>query len=295
MDWSTIPSLAALRAFEAAARTGGFSAAARSLNVTPAAIAHHVRALEDDLGTALVSREGRRIAVTAAGQTLADGLAQGFDTISATINSLRSRAEDRPLSLAVTPAFAADWLMPRIGDFWSRHPDIQIAIHPSIALSDLRADDVDLAIRYGEGSWPGLESELLTDGEFWIVAHPSLIEGRPHETLADLHAFPWLLERYVLERKTLLCCSGIDLDDLELREMATNSIARSGAIAGLGISMLPRTLIQGEVASGNLKRLFALPDTALAYYMVTLPGRVSPRLKVLRRWLREQAAKEQDS
>ncbi|WP_179378886.1 LysR family transcriptional regulator [Jannaschia marina] len=290
MDWSRLPSLAALRAFEAAARLGGFSLAARELNVTPAAIAHHVRGLERELATPLVRKDGRGVAVTEAGRRLADGLGAGFGTLAEAVEELRADAEGRPLSLAVTPSFAAEWLMPRMGDFWVNHPDIQVNIEPNIEVADLRGDGIDMAIRWGEGDWPGVEAELLTDGDFWVVAHPKLLGGKTEAGLDDVRDLPWLLEDYVIERKDLIARTGLDPEALRVRQMKTNALSRAGAMAGLGVVVMPSAVVQREVAAGNLVRICALGVEPLGYYMVTLPGRVSDRLRVLRKWLRAQVA-----
>lgn len=290
MDWSRLPSLSALRAFEAAARLGGFSQAARELNVTPAAIAHHVRGLETELLTPLVLRDGRGIAVTDAGLRLADGLGQGFVALSDAVEQIRDDAESRPVALAVTPGFAAEWLMPRMGDFWVRHPDIQVNILPGVGLADLRSEGVDMAIRWGNGDWPGLTSELLTDGDFWVVAHPKLLGGRRDATLEDVRHLPWLLDLYVLERRELLAQAGLDPDDLTVKVMTTNALSLSGALNGLGVAVMSKVVVQREVAAGNLLRICDLTEAPLGYHMVTLPGRLPERLRTLRGWLRKQAA-----
>jgi len=178
MDWRNIPSLSALRAFEAAARCQSFSQAARELNVTHAAIAQHVRALEAEFSESLIRRQGRGIATTPAGQALAEQLRAGFSVIAEGIQELRDQSPDRPLNIAVTPAFATNWLMPRIGEFWALHPDIALNINPSTKLVDLKGDGFDLAIRFGKGAWPGTSPEILTEGSFLVVAHPKLIGDR---------------------------------------------------------------------------------------------------------------------
>ncbi|CTQ48290.1 LysR family transcriptional regulator [Jannaschia donghaensis] len=288
MNWADLPSLPALRAFETAARLGGFSPAARELNVTPAAIAQHVRTVEAHLETALVQRDGRGIAVTDAGLRLADGLSQGFAAIADAVDQLRADQAIRPLSLAVTPGFAAEWLMPRLGDFWMRHPDIQVNILPDVGLADLRSDGVDMAIRWGDGAWPGVNSELLTEGDFWVVAHPRLLGGRKVGTLEEVRHLPWLLEHYVLERRDLLAQAGLNPDDLTVKVMATNALSLAGALNGLGVAVMSRPVVEREVAAGNLVRICDLTEAPLGYHMVTLPGRRSERLRILRKWLRAQ-------
>ncbi|WP_298435997.1 LysR family transcriptional regulator [uncultured Jannaschia sp.] len=290
MDWTRIPSLAALRAFEAAARLRGFTPAAGELNVTPAAIAHHVRALEADLGTTLLTRAGRGLAVTAQGRILADGLSDGFGAIADAIGALRETEATRPLTLAVTPAFASNWLMPRIGDFWQRHPDLPLAIQPGIELVDLKRDGVDMAIRYGDGDWAGLQTELLTDGQFWVVAHPDLLAGRAADCVADLADLPWLMEHYVMARRDMVEGAGLSLDGVAIRPMSSNTLALSAAEAGLGVTVQPASLVERQVAAGLLVKVCELRQEPLGYYIATLPGPLPPRVATLRTWLRRQAA-----
>ncbi|MCL4676548.1 MAG: LysR family transcriptional regulator, partial [Pararhodobacter sp.] len=161
MDWRDIPSLASLRAFDALARHGSLSAAARALNVTHAAVSQHLRALEAEFGEPLARRDGQGMQLTEAGDELAAALAEGFARIAGGVTQLRSRNAARPVVVALTPSFAEAWLMPRMGRFWAAHPDIEVRLVPGVALTDLRRDGVDVAIRFGKGAWPELEAEPL--------------------------------------------------------------------------------------------------------------------------------------
>ena len=290
VDWRHAPPLASLRAFEAAARHRSFSLAARDLNVTHAAIAQHVRKLEAHLGQSLVTREGRGIAVTPGGLALAQALTEGFGTITGALDRMRTEQAARPLAVSVTPAFATNWLMPRIGDFWTRHPEIALNIQPVIEVVDLRHGDVDLAIRHGDGNWPGLEVELLTDGDFWVVVHPRLLAGRKADCLSDVADLPWLMESYMLERRAMVEREGIDLNAVRMQLMSTNWMVLSAAQAGHGVTVQPRTLVERQVAAGEFVRICALESSALGYYLVSLPGPTTGRMKAFRRWLKAQVA-----
>ena len=141
-----LPSLSALRAFEAAARHQSLSAAARELNVTHAAIAQHVRQLEAELSEPLLYRAGRGVAPTEAGQQLARQLGEGFALIAEGVDTLRQQTAARPLAVSLTPSFAINWLMPRMGGFWQAHPDVMVSLTPNTALVDLRREGFDMAI-----------------------------------------------------------------------------------------------------------------------------------------------------
>ncbi len=289
MEWRSIPSLAALRAFEATARHLNFSKAARELNVTHAAIAQHVRALEAEFSEPLVTRQGRGLALTPSGHALAIRLQTGFEEIAAGVDDLRRLHDDRPLNISVTPAFATNWLMPRIGSFWRAHPEIALNINPSVELVDLTHGPFDLAIRYGEGDWSGAEVEMLTDGGFCVVAHPDLLENLPIKTLQDTKSLPWLLEDSMMERRAILENEGLQLDSMDVTLMATSSIVLSGVLAGLGVSIHPKSLIEREVKTGQLRLLFELETETLGYYLVWPTARDSARLRVLRKWLKQVA------
>lgn len=290
MDWRSLPSLATLRAFEAAARHQNLSGAARELNVTHAAISQHVRRLEEELGEALLTRQGRGMALTDAGRLLAETLSTGFATIQDGVDQVRQRGLDRAVQISVTPAFASHWLMPRIGAFWAEFPEVKININPSMELIDLRRDGVDLAVRYGDGNWPGLEAELLTDGEFVVVAHPDLVQGRQVGKLSDLVDLPWVMETHMMERRRIVEKEGIDLSEVALTTMQTSGLVMSAVTAGLGVSVQPKSLVEAQIAAGNVVSLHRFTQCELGYYVVTRPGGLTENAEIFRKWLRRKGA-----
>lgn len=287
--WSSIPSLAALRAFETVARTGSFSAAGRDLNVTHAAIAQHVRALEEEFQTTLLSREGRGMTLTPAGQVLADHLQRGFGEIATGVEALRTYGATQPLTVTVTPSFAANWLIPRMSDFWQNYPEITVQLVPAIEVMDLKRDNIDLALRYGAGDWPDVQSSLLTGGDFWVVCHPDLFPDGAPEDLRDTSYCHWILEPFMRERKRLLEDSGVTMAEGNITELRTNELVLSATHAGLGLSVHPKSLVERDVAAGRLLKIHALSQPPLGYYMVTRAGNQSPALATFMRWLRKTA------
>lgn len=288
MNWNRIPSLSALRAFEAAARWQSFTKAADALNVTQAAIAQHVRSLEQDLAEALVTRRGRGIEITPKGRQLAGYLSEGFSLIEDGVEAVRAQSEARPVRLTTSPGFATHWLMPRMGDFWTSHPEVEISITPTVDVVDLRRDGFDLGIRYGEGNWPGVDAELLTDGDFWVVAPPEMVHGRTADCLADVQHLPWILEAQMRERRSLVEREGVDLDAVSLKLMTTNTLVMAAVKAGLGISIQSRSIVEDDVRKGELTCICALRHEDFGYYMVTVPGRDLPGLRAFTSWLRRQ-------
>jgi len=174
-----LPPLNALRAFEAAARHLSVSQAAAELHVTPAAISHQVKALEEWLGVPLFRRLNRQILLTEAGQTCSKGLRDGFDRLAATVEKVRGRAGAAPLTVSAAPSFAGKWLLPRLERFRSAHPDIEVRIDANPRLSDFERDNVDIGIRYGRGRYPGLRADLLMAENVYPLCSPKLLRGPP--------------------------------------------------------------------------------------------------------------------
>ena len=182
-----LPPLNALRAFEAAARNLSFTRAADELFVTQAAISHQVKALEEYLGITLFRRYNRRLELTEAGRAYLPGLRDAFDQIDLATKRLTPRSENRSLKISVLPSFAAKWLMPRLAGFQIRHPDIDVLVSASDGLIDFVHDDFDLALRYGPGIYPGLQTDFLMGDQVFPVCSPRLLEGeRPLRRPEDL-------------------------------------------------------------------------------------------------------------
>lgn len=290
MNWHDIPSLAALRAFEAAARHGNLSAAARDLNVTHAAIGQHVRALEDHFGQPLLLRDGRGMAVTPEGQRLASALSEAFATIAAASDDLHRKNRTRAVRVAVTPSFASNRLMPRIGGFWSAHPEIEVELIPSIHLSDLRRDSIDVAIRYGRGGWPGVQSHRLMPAGHVAVAAPSYVAGRNMDCLADLKGARWVMDGTRSEERFWLSENGIDLDQETVTQFSTGQLAREAALSGLGITVIPAPIAAAHVAAGALTILCEETDTDVGYHILIRPEVISSARDTFVKWIKSEVA-----
>lgn len=292
MDWRDIPSLSALRAFEAAARQKSFSAAARELNVTHAAIAQHVRALEDHFGQPLMERSGRSMAVTAAGRRLAQDLGDGFGLIAAGVRALSQARADRPIAVSTTQNFAENWLAARLAGFWKAHPELPVTIAPDNAMVDLRRDGFDLAIRFGQGRWPGVEARLLTRGHRVVVASPDVAAQLPtgYSTTAPkaiqaLTGFPWLPDPTDMEIFTWFRALGADPDRMQVTRMQTNGLVLAAVRSGAGITRQPLAVVQSDLDAGRLAALLEEPESDLGYYSIHNPATISPQARVFLKWL----------
>jgi LysR family glycine cleavage system transcriptional activator len=284
-----LPSLTALRAFEAAARTGSFSAAGRELYVTHAAVAQQVRALEAELGLPLVFRDGRGLALTAEGAKLAQSLTDSFRAIRTTLADIAETEADRPLRLTITPSFAAKWLMPRLGRFWRQHPEIALTLDPDDRVRDLGRDGFDLAIRYGEGKWSGVEAELLLRTNDVVVGTPGLVGNRTSLSVAEMQQMPWITEAGWPEQMAWLRAIGLDPDRLDITEMPNEDLAALAAREGLGLLVELAPLAAPDVEAGRLRVVFTAPaDGDFGYWIVTRPGPRGAALRIFTRWLKSQ-------
>ena len=288
IDWRTLPSLTALRAFAATAETRSFSQAARVLNVTHAAVAQQVRALEDHFGKSLVQRDGRGVSLTVDGEQLAQALGEGFAVMQRGVEALRAGEVDRPVRVTLTASFAAQWLMPRLRDFWEKHPDIGLSLHPDNRVVDLHRERMDLAIRYGNGDWPGVEATYLASARLVIAGAPSLIGNREGLSPADMAGMDWILSRNWPEQDNYLLHLGIDPASLSATDFPGEELAIAAARQGLGLVVESMALIEADVAEGRLRVVHESREKLPAYFLVTLPGPQRAAARAFLKWLRSQ-------
>lgn len=289
MKWREIPSLTALRAFEATARHNSFSKAARELNVTHAAIAQHVRALEAHFAQGLVYRSGRNMELTDAGTQLATSLNDGFETIADGVKALQDRVSERPLNVALTPSFAENWVMPRISDFWAKHPEVELSLLPSQRLVDMQRDGIDLAIRFGRGDWPGHDIEWLTTSNYVIVAAPGLLADKMPTRFSELSQYPWVLEGVRSEALLWAQNHGVHLENAKVTTFNTNQLVLAAARAGLGLAIQGEISVEPELEQGKLISVMRAPADDLGYYLMTRRGHNSPNLMKFKKWLLQVA------
>jgi LysR family glycine cleavage system transcriptional activator len=285
-----LPPLHTLRAFEAAARQLNFSRAATELNLTHGAISHQMKALEHELGVALFERRSRGVALTEQGRRLATSVREGLGCIARGVAELRSRPS-RSLTVSVLPAFATHWLIPRLGDFNRRHPDIDINIRASQSLVDFATDGVDIAVRYGDGRWPNLVAVHLAHEDVFPVCSPRFADSRLPRSLAELAGAtllhtpqqPWDEWFRALGSDVIPPHRGMTFSETDLLLRA--------AIDGLGIALSRRVLAQPELDTGHLVRLLNFSVRAQRSYFIIYPDSIepSPRLQIFRDWLLEQA------
>ena len=174
---SRLPSLNGLRAFEAAARHLSFTNAATELNVTQTAISHQIKRLEEELGIALFLRQNRALTLTPAGRDYLPGIRAAFQDLRLATDRLLRKDDEHVLTVSTLASFAAKWLLPRLASFQDTHPAIDVRITTSTEMVDFHRDNIDAAIRYGRGRWPGVRSVWLMADELFPVCSPALLTG----------------------------------------------------------------------------------------------------------------------
>ncbi|SFI86707.1 LysR family transcriptional regulator [Celeribacter neptunius] len=284
-DWKTLPSLASLRAFELTARSGNFAAAARALNVTHAAIAQRVRALEEDLGVPLVRRAGRSVVLTEAGKRLAQHLSEGFGIIADGVGELRQDQSRSPVQIAATVYIAQAAVLPKLHEFWKLHPEIQVSVLPSQETVDIAALGFDLAIRGGpaDAHWPGLIAEPLLESDLIAVGAPSLVQ----DGMVPPDQLPWIWSPGVAFEEMALAAFGLDATKLKNVDIGVPSLQLSLARQGLGLSFTTEVLVRDELAAGVLHKLPLPSPFAITYYAVTPVGPVRPQARAFIDWLKK--------
>ena len=291
-----LPPLGALRAFEAAARRLSFKGAAEELGLTPTAISHHVRLLEEHCGTMLFRRRPRPLALTPAGERLLPGLRHGFDTFVAALSSLDRTGNDAPLRITSTNAFASRWLVPRLGGWRANHPDVPLSVIGTDRIVD--PADVDLAIRYARSPPPHAERELFRDRHY-PVCSPSLVAGRePIASPADLGRYPliqydWFASDRLSPNWKLWFDAACGAPDPRVIAFSFREEAHAieAALAGQGITLCSDVVVADELASGALVKAFDFGLPGYAFYPVFAPNH--PRREILEafvRWLRGMAS-----
>lgn len=293
MDWSALPSLSCLKAFESAARHRSYTAAGREMNVSHAAVLQQVRRLESCLDMPLMQRDGSRLSLTQEGAALAARLSEGFGIVHDAVSALIAQEADRPLRISMTPSFAVRWLMPRIASFRAENPDIELMLNPSVDLVDIKGGTFDLAIRFGTGGWPGLDEELLVPSNFVVVAARELVDREKIETLEDLMRVPWLQELGTDEFIRWLGVRGVKVENKHDITHLPGHMLLDALRDGQGIGSVARVFVEEEVRAGRLVVLFEEdPAVPTGYRLVYRPGVMRPALKSFTSWLRRAARED---
>jgi LysR family transcriptional regulator, glycine cleavage system transcriptional activator len=291
-----LPSLNALKAFEATARQESFTKAAHELCVTQGAVSQQVKGLEDELGVRLFRRERQRLVITDAGRAYLEVVRDAFDRLAMGTERLLQRQKSGTLTITTSPNFAAKWLVHRLGRFAEAHPGIDLRVSASIQHIDFAREDIDLALRHGDGQWPGMHVTRLCTEELFPVCSPRLLSGRgalrlprdiKHHTLLHVNGTDgWA---------SWLARVGVDGVDFK-RGIVFNqaSMAIDAAVDGQGIALARTALASWDLISGRLVRPFAQALEAPYAFWIVCPKSAAdlPKISTFRNWLLKEAEED---
>ncbi|NVK44016.1 MAG: LysR family transcriptional regulator [Oceanospirillaceae bacterium] len=304
---SRLPPLIALSYFEVAARTKSFAKAAKELNVTPAAISHQVKALEEYLGVELFVRHHRRVSLTPAARSSLPELHEGFQVLADAVDKIRMYSEERSvITVCAEPLFATKWIVPRLHRFYARCPEAEVRLQASLhsvdqaresgfGVSQLKRAGIDVSVRLGYGDYEDLELHRLMNLDLVPMAKPGLVSAG--ETTELLKPYPLLCDR-TLARFEDLCGwrewfrqqDYEDLKSFKVLQFGNGLLALEAAVAGQGMLLGSKDLLQAELEAGKLEVVVERPlQCAQAYYVVS-PGlnRERPIAGEFREWVLEE-------
>jgi len=284
-----IPPLAAVRVFEAAARHENFTAAARELGMTQAAVSHQIRLIETHLGQQVFRRERQRVILTDAARHAAANIGKGLDMIEAAFAEMRAD-DEATLTISTTPTFANAWLAWRIGRFQMRYPDIAVRLLMQEGLSDFSGDGVDVAVRSGHGSWPDLAAHRLIEQDFTPMCSPAFLAAQGGQISApDLLRLP-LISPQDPSWACWLQDAGLEqTQETLLQGVRMDSQANEGhaAMAGQGVAMLTPFFWHQDMAEKRLVPLSAQVSSLGTAYWIVYPDHRhrTPKIRRFREWL----------
>lgn len=288
-----LPPLNSLRLFEAAARLQSFAAAARELHLTASAVSHQIKTLEQFLGVELFSRQGRQVTLSQAGQQYLPSIQRALEGISSASERLRDSVRNQAVTISVAPNFLIRWLMPRMGRFQRRYPEIELQITASTGLIDFGRSNTDMAIYFGQGGWQDIEQHFIRQVFLVPVCNPILLAGEHGlQTPDDLR---WHTLIHVSKRQhewsQWLQLAGVDEQGFGRGlQFSSSQLATAAAQEGLGVALADSTLTSREIADGKLVKPFDIMlDTHKSFYLVYQRDRVmSEGMRAFKDWLMEE-------
>jgi LysR family glycine cleavage system transcriptional activator len=292
MDLRDLPALNAIKAFEAAARHESFSRAADELFVTHGAVSHQIRALEAELGVTLFTREGKRLRLTDVGRRYAVRVRTALVELAEATREIRSSDREKRLVVSILSSFAARWITPRVGSFIEANPQWDLELQTTNALVDFARDDVDVAIRFGYGRYPGLHVELLLEEVFFPACTPDFNGGDLPKTPADLANVPLLRSDDQLWKRWFDAAGLPDWPEPRrgvLYQDSSNLL--QATIDGQGVALTRRALATHEIEAGRLVRLFDVDGPSPWQYFFVCPPQLrhTPRVEAFHDWIFTEA------
>ena len=293
MDRPQLP-LNALRAFEVAARQGSFTRAAIELCVTQAAISHQIKMLEERLGVSLFIRTSRGLQLTDEGKALLPVLEEAFDAISAALDRFDDPGYVEVLNVGVVTTFAAGWLIERLEAFRVAHPGIDLRLSTNNNRVDLAGEGLEMAIRFGDGGWPGLWRRRLFDAPMSPLCDKATAARLNHP--ADLYALPLMRSYRNSEWESWFAMQGLVCPKLNGPRLDSSPAMASLAAAGHGVALLPVSMFAKDLEEGRLVRPFPAEISTGSYWLTRLASRPPTQaMKRFETWLISEIAQWQET
>src|SRR3954469_14082801 len=291
-----LPPLNALKVFEAAARHESFTRAAEELCVTQGAVSHQVKALEAELAVKLFNRERQRLIITEAGRDYLAVVRDALDRLALGTERLLQRQNAGVLTVSTSPDFAAKWLVHRLGHFAEAHPEIDLRVSATLHHVDFAREEVDLAVRHGDGNWPGLDTVRLSSEQLFAVCSPKLLTGRRRLSRpSDILKYPLIhMDSRADWAKWLQAASLEDADVIHGPVLNRASMVIDAAINGQGIALARTTLSAWDLINGRLVRPFAEALRLSKTYWIICPKATAalPKIVTFRDWLLAEASQD---
>ncbi len=290
-----LPPMSAVRVFEAAARHQSFTRAAEELGMTQAAVSYQIKILEDRVGAPLFVRLPRQVTLTAKGRQLAPAVTEAFEALRTAFAGVEETVQS-VLSISTLTTFASNWLVPRLGRFQHLHPNIAVQINVSGQVVDFGQSDFDLAIRSGNGNWPGLEAHLLFPNLFTPVCSPELIRGVTLKDPSDILKFPIISPNDPWWQDWFTAAGVQDFDPSQRPDnyLGAQQFEGMAAMAGQGFALINPYFFPGDLAAGRLVQPFDLLATSERGYWLVYPKarRRSAKIEAFRDWVLSEVAED---
>lgn len=284
-----LPPLNSLKCFEAAGRLLSFTEAARELNVTQAAISHQIKVIENFLGVALFERYPRRLALSEQGKALLPEVIEAFDRVSAAVSAISTEPYSNVVNVRLAPSFAAKWLSPRLKFFWLQYPEIDLRLYHAHPAVDFEREEIDIAVTYGKGDWPGVVVDKLLSLDFFPVCSPAFLHtDKPLDNIDNLRYYALLHDAdYECWRDWLELAGATDIEANRGTVIDDTNVLIQAAIDGQGVALGSSTFVGDLLESGRLVRPFDITLlNDFAYYVVYPQSHMkNPAVRAFKEWL----------
>jgi LysR family glycine cleavage system transcriptional activator len=298
-----IPGTGSLRVFEAAGRHLNFTRAAEELHVTPAAVSHQIKEFEDQLDIRLLERTSRSMRLTSAGEILHAAVTEALAGLSRAVGQMQRQRDSTALKVTASTSIAARWLVPRLDDFMKEMPGVDVRLDVSDRVREFGRDEIDVAIRFGNGNYPGHRADRLFDNTIFPVCSPALLRTKkpllhPRDLLQHrLIHVDWSAPGVMWPnwRMWMLAAGVTDYQETAGLRLDNSGLALQAAIDGQGVALGDSSLVSDDLAAGRLVQPFAVTikgPPQFAYYVISpIATQNDPLVRSFRDWILDEAAK----